>query len=292
MRSHMIELLAKEGYLVVATPYNITFDHKSSTRVIHERFNACIDDLSANGFRPAGLSGADVEGLPIYGVGHSLGALMHVLVGSFCTDAGRLPQANVMVSFNNKAATGAVPFFDQLQPALRELVPLVEALPVTGIALSFLEQAQEAAARNFSQLPAEVQKGLEPLGRFSEQIIPVFSQVSNGVSDFTPTPEENRLTISRSYAIPHNLLVKYTIDTIDETDILLSLLQVRTRELGGSVEQVELSGTHATPLAPDIKWEVGAAYSPVDAVAQSLKTVALADLRATTKAISEWLDRL
>jgi hypothetical protein len=43
----------------------------------------------------------------------SNGALMQVLIGSLCSD-NRLPQANAIISFNNKPAADAVPFFDQV----------------------------------------------------------------------------------------------------------------------------------------------------------------------------------
>lgn len=69
--SFFIELLAKEGFLIVATPYNVTFDHTVSAQVIQNRFNRCLDILStSSGFLPAELSPDDVAALPIFSVGH------------------------------------------------------------------------------------------------------------------------------------------------------------------------------------------------------------------------------
>lgn len=65
-----IELLAKEGYLIVATPYEITFDHAACALEIHRKFNDALNLLLASGFAPAGLSAEDVAKLPIYSVGH------------------------------------------------------------------------------------------------------------------------------------------------------------------------------------------------------------------------------
>jgi hypothetical protein len=69
--SFFIELLAKEGFLIVATPYNVTFDHTVSAQVIQNRFNRCLDILSTSSrFLPAELNPDDVAALPIFSVGH------------------------------------------------------------------------------------------------------------------------------------------------------------------------------------------------------------------------------
>ena len=49
-----------------------------------------------------------MQGLPIFGVGHSMGALMHMIIGS---RYALQREANVMISFNNKPASDAVPLF-------------------------------------------------------------------------------------------------------------------------------------------------------------------------------------
>lgn len=46
------------------------------------------------------------------------------------------------------------------------------------------------------------------------------------------------------------LQVKFTVDTIDETDALEEILKPRTGILGGKLTKIVLNGTHATPLAP------------------------------------------
>eukprot|EP00271_Cylindrocystis_brebissonii_P011905 TRINITY_DN2991_c0_g1_i1.p1 TRINITY_DN2991_c0_g1~~TRINITY_DN2991_c0_g1_i1.p1 ORF type:complete len:436 (+),score=47.30 TRINITY_DN2991_c0_g1_i1:26-1309(+) len=294
--SLLIESLAEAGYLVVATPYNVTFDHEGSTRTIHQRFITCLTFMEANGVRSAGITGAQVEKLPVYGVGHSNGALMHALIGCLGEDEARncLPSANVLISYNNRPAVDAVPFFDQLGPALTRAAPAIEAFPLTGIALSLAEQVLQELDRNPIPLPRGVDPDvLEPLSRFGNQILPVFGQVRDGVSEFTPTPSENRRNIVSSYSVPRTLLIKFTTDSIDETDALKSILEIRaSQQEGGQVETKILTGTHATPLAPDLKWRVGSVYTPIDAVRQTLRTAALSDLRTLASTIVDWLDDL
>lgn len=286
--SFFIELLAKEGFLIVATPYNVTFDHTVSAQVIQNRFNRCLDILcTSSRFLPAELSPDDVAALPIFSVGHSNGALMQVLIGSLCSDS-RLPQANAIISFNNKPAADAVPFFDQMGPAMVQVAPLIEASPVTDFARAFTAEAIRAILDSRIPLPLAVGDNLQSIRQFLDQIPAVFNQVAEGVSEFTPTPEQNRDTISTLYAIPNNILVKFTVDTIDETDALEEILKPRTAILGGKLTKIVLNGTHATPLAPDVKWVIGREYTPIDAVAQVLKNTALTDLRSLARTIGDF----
>nr|CAB3453478.1 unnamed protein product [Digitaria exilis] len=110
---YLLELLAREGFLVVCVPYNVTFDHEAATRQVFDRFHACYDALLASGLPEAGLSALDIAELPLYSVGHSNGALLQLLVGSYFSE--RLPKANAIVSFNNRPASEAVPYFEQCQ---------------------------------------------------------------------------------------------------------------------------------------------------------------------------------
>lgn len=66
--SLLIELLAKEGYLIVATPYSLSFDHTVSAQGIHTRFNTCLQYLSATGL--GSLSAEEISKLPVFSVGH------------------------------------------------------------------------------------------------------------------------------------------------------------------------------------------------------------------------------
>lgn len=284
----MIDLLSKEGFVIVATPYRLSFDHTVSAQGIHARVNSCLDYLSAYGF--GDFSAEEISSLPLYSVGHSLGALMQVLIGSTCS--GRLPQANALVSFNNKPASDAVPFFEQMGPTMQQVAPLVESSPVTEFARAFSSEAIRAVLDSPIPLPPAVGDNLQSVRQFLDQIPGVFDQMSQGVSEFTPTPAQNRATATLSYAVPNNLLVKFTQDAIDETDTPEEVLKPRIDVLGGRLTKVVLNGTHLTPVAPDVKWRPGREYTPADAVAQVLRNAALADLRGLSRYIADYFTSL
>ncbi|KMT10730.1 hypothetical protein BVRB_5g113880 [Beta vulgaris subsp. vulgaris] len=288
--SYLIELLAKEGYLVVLVPYNVTFNHEDAARQVYERFNACLDILLTSGLSDAKLDASQLVGLPIFSVGHSNGALLQVLTASYFFD--KIPKANAIVSFNNRSATEAVPYFEQLGPLLSQVMPMVETTPAYSMASSVSGDAWKAlldgAGAVISQNDPEL---LSSVTQFVDQLPSVFNEVREGVSEFRPTPAENRERCKGSYNVPHTLLVKFSFDTIDETDLLEETMKPRVMSIGGTLEKVQLSGNHLTPCIQDPKWQVGDLYTPVDAIAQGLKTASLNDTKVLAQTISNWFKR-
>lgn len=67
-----MELLAREGFLVVSVPYDVTFDHERAAKEVFERFHSCLDSLFDSGIPDAGLKPSDLSRLPIFSVGHRL----------------------------------------------------------------------------------------------------------------------------------------------------------------------------------------------------------------------------
>ena len=107
-----LEALVDTGdCVIVATPFTIGFEH---LRIADE-----AQFVFDKAFR--GLGPGVTNGLPVFGVGHSMGALMHMIIGSRYALTDRT--ANVMISFNNKPATDAVPLFaPAVAPGLQRCV--------------------------------------------------------------------------------------------------------------------------------------------------------------------------
>ncbi|KAK9669174.1 hypothetical protein RND81_13G113600 [Saponaria officinalis] len=288
--SYLVEFLAKEGYLVVLVPYNVTFNHEDATKQVYERFNACLDILLTSGLPEAQIQASQLVDLPVFSVGHSNGALLQVLIASYFPD--KIPKANAIVSFNNRPATEAVPYFEQLGPLVSQVMPMVETTPVFSMANSLSGDAWKAlldgAGAVMSQNDPEL---LSSVTQFVDQLSSVLNEVRQGTSEFRPTPSENRECCKRSYNVPHTLLVKFSFDAIDETDVLEETLRPRVQSIGGTLEKIQLSGNHLTPCIQEPKWEVGNMYTPIDAVAQGLKVVSLNDTKVLAQTICSWLRR-
>lgn len=65
--------------------------------------------------------------LPIYGIGHSMGCKLHLLIGSRFPKVERA--GNIFISFNNYAARDAVPFIEQFNTAFTNSQLAVEFVP-------------------------------------------------------------------------------------------------------------------------------------------------------------------
>lgn len=98
---YMLERLADKGFLVVATPYSLSFDHLETCDAVIQRFETIAPMLAQQ-----------YGAVPVVGVGHSCGALLHLLITSLFPDTPRA--ANALVSFNNKPIKDAVPFFEEV----------------------------------------------------------------------------------------------------------------------------------------------------------------------------------
>ncbi|MGB3692769.1 MAG: DUF1350 family protein [Spirulinaceae cyanobacterium] len=100
----LLEQLGKQGYVIVATPFlNTSLDHGGIARSVLNRFETITQRLENQGILSKGY-------LPIYGIGHSMGCKLHLLIGSLYAvkRAG-----NILISYNNYPVRRAIPFMDQ-----------------------------------------------------------------------------------------------------------------------------------------------------------------------------------
>ncbi|MFM7407463.1 MAG: DUF1350 family protein [Cuspidothrix sp.] len=104
----LLEHLADKGYVIIATPFVNTLDHVAIAKSVLFKFERTLEILQdTKQIRKAYL--------PIYGLGHSMGCKLHLLIGSLFVvqRAG-----NILISFNNFAASEAIPLVEQLNSTL------------------------------------------------------------------------------------------------------------------------------------------------------------------------------
>lgn len=107
--------------------------------------------------------------------------------------------------------------------------------------------------------------------------------------EFTPDPEETNEIIASGYQVRRNLVVKFKEDTIDQTLLLLPVLETRFPDM---VTILTLPGNHLTPLSQDPGWKPGIEFSPLDAIAQWLRQELYREPQALTREILRWLNPL
>lgn len=112
----------------------------------------------------------DVRGLPVYGLGHSTGALLTLLINSRYSVRY---DGNILLSYNNRPAQGVIPFLAPLiAPGARAVGPFISeatANPIGMAAASLYDTAKTLS-------PSIVKMGLPAF----EQISPVFMDVVCG----------------------------------------------------------------------------------------------------------------
>lgn len=116
---YVLERLAERGFLIVATPYTLSFDYIATCDDIIGRFEKIAPDL-ARQFGP----------VPVVGVGHSCGALLQLLITTLFPDTPRA--ANALMSYNNKGVKEAVPLFEEV------FTPLFTSLAQNGTMITEL----------------------------------------------------------------------------------------------------------------------------------------------------------
>lgn len=68
--SYLIEQLAKDGFLIISVPFNVTFDHANAAKQVYKRFNSCLDSILISGLPHANLTPQQLVNLPLFSVGH------------------------------------------------------------------------------------------------------------------------------------------------------------------------------------------------------------------------------
>ena len=271
----LLSLLAESGFVVVATPYELDFDYLKLCDQVLDSFDNAHAVLRT-----------EYGALPVVGVGHSCGALLHLLLCSLFVD--RPPAANVLISFNNKRASDAIPLFGSIvSPAASSLLQLERApllAPWLQALASAREQLDEAAAPAGSAAPltrdlAALASQLLPM---LDQILPVLRRIDAGQTEFEPAPEHAHSAASQLYCAARTLVLRFDDDGLDESLLLPPLLERR-----GDVQLHTLRGTHLTPLAPALPaMPIGGAEEreQLEAAARTLDAVTAAATREFTDA--------
>jgi hypothetical protein len=96
----------------------------------------------------------------------------------------------------------------QIGPLFSQVMPMMEASPVYSAARNASGDAWKALFDLAGGLiQVYDQEAMLSLSKFVDQLPSVMNQVTEGVSEFKPTPPENREFCKNSYNVPNTLLV-------------------------------------------------------------------------------------
>ncbi|XP_002512715.2 uncharacterized protein LOC8285738 [Ricinus communis] len=228
-----LERLAEKGILVIATPYASGFDHFFIADEVQFKFDRCFRALQET-----------VQDLPTIGIGHSLGSVIHLLIGSrYAVQRG----GNVLMAFNNKEASSAIPLFSPvLVPVAQSIGPFLSEITSSPT----VRLGAEMTFKQLENLSPPIMKQVLPL---VEQLPPLYMDLVKGREDFSPKPEETRRLIKSYYGISRNLLIKFKDDAIDETSTLAQVLSSESAISSMLDMSIRLlPGDHGLPLQQDL----------------------------------------
>ncbi|GKY94230.1 hypothetical protein MPSEU_000388800 [Mayamaea pseudoterrestris] len=259
---YMLERLAEKGFLVIATPYDLSFDHLSTCDAVISRFE-----------RIASLLAQTYGALPVVGVGHSCGALLQLLITSLFPDTPRA--ANALISYNNKPVSDAIPLFDEVfaplftYAAARNDPNRHSGSKIISVGLDLAKAAAigqvpsddllseaarlvvppafsntESGDRQRIAVPKElrdlfqsfaspVTTALSESGFTSivsetfdtlQQVPKLIDEVADGARDFVPPPALVKSMTRKAYRARRTLILQYMEDPIDESNELEELL--------------------------------------------------------------------
>ncbi|MBT9313555.1 DUF1350 family protein [Leptothoe kymatousa] len=98
----LLENLYHHGYIIVATPFINTFDHGAIATEVLTTFDHAMIYLRRQVIGD--------RHFPIYGMGHSMGCKVHLLIASLY----RVDRVgNILISFNNYPARKSIPLLEQ-----------------------------------------------------------------------------------------------------------------------------------------------------------------------------------
>ncbi|MEA5569773.1 DUF1350 family protein [Calothrix sp. UHCC 0171] len=245
----LLEALAEKGYMIIATPFINTFDHNAIAKQVLLNFERALVRLEERGILGNGY-------IPIYGIGHSMGCKLHLLIGSNF-DVERA--GNILMSFNNFAAREAVPLMEQFNAmfAKNQFASILANNPLAN--RIFPNSATNASANSAFAL------------------------------EFTPSPAQTNDLIREYYHVRRNLLIRFSNDNIDQSLGLSNILSEKFPEM--NTLQV-LAGNHITPLGQDVKWQIGQDFNPLDAIGQWVRQEMYRDLNQVKRTILLWLNPL
>lgn len=166
----LLEALYAEGYAVIATPFVNTFDHAAIAQETLITFEQGFTFLCKQ--RP------ELKDLPIYGLGHSMGCKVHLLIDSLY-GASRI--GNILISFNNYPARRSIPLLEQALQGAKQFVPdfqletRLEFIPSPEKTLALITQQYETPYNLLIKFRSDTLDQTRPL---SEVLVARFPQTT------------------------------------------------------------------------------------------------------------------
>eukprot|EP00189_Rhodosorus_marinus_P013245 CAMPEP_0184747090 /NCGR_PEP_ID=MMETSP0315-20130426/9487_1 /TAXON_ID=101924 /ORGANISM="Rhodosorus marinus, Strain UTEX LB 2760" /LENGTH=370 /DNA_ID=CAMNT_0027219855 /DNA_START=168 /DNA_END=1280 /DNA_ORIENTATION=+ len=216
---NFLSSLSDFGIAIISTPYDTSFDHLKLGKDVATKYVNAYAAL---------LPRLPNTWVPTFGMGHSLGAKLQVLMNCVPEIRQKFPPraSNVLISYNNFDSAESIPAYENIIDGLRVLESLNPLLNSVGVAMGVDLKSSRFRDINIEQ---------------------IFDNLRNFTGDVEPPTSVFESMVQRSYAVPDNCVISFATDSIDQSDILEADLRSRH---GKRTVRRPLAGTHLTPMMP------------------------------------------
>jgi len=242
---YMLEEMSSKGLVVVTTPFELEFNYVDVCAKLLRRSEEAVEEVRGK-----------FPSLPVHAVGHSCGALLQMILSTMFAEEWKRDSL-VLVSWNNKPAKDSIPQLEELVMPFSKMIvdPNPQAEEMRNGFLDLVKQTDDIV-KSFASSPLSplaVEREVLPLirqgSKIVQQIPDLIERIADGTNEFTPYPPDLNDFLQSSYSIRKTLIVSFSDDTLDESDIVERML--RTNEKRG-VCRVRLDGSHITPITQDL----------------------------------------
>lgn len=225
--------------IVIATPYQLAFDYDAMAEAAAARFERTASQLTAE--YPA------CTDLPVVAVGHSCGALLHALLAC----AGADYQACVLMSFNNKPISDAIPVPLPDAPRNLQLREFARSNIEAILADENIEETLKAAKAMLQNVGVDTSGSNPELAQKAAPVVsqfgPLLGSVVDGKKEFSISREEIFDRLSLAFPV-QTLVVQFANDFTDDSNDLTNCIQLGGQE----VQLLRFPGGHTSPLDPPV----------------------------------------
>eukprot|EP00178_Gracilaria_changii_P027325 TRINITY_DN864_c0_g1_i1.p1 TRINITY_DN864_c0_g1~~TRINITY_DN864_c0_g1_i1.p1 ORF type:complete len:400 (+),score=142.16 TRINITY_DN864_c0_g1_i1:103-1302(+) len=266
----LLHSLAKRGMVVVATAYDLSFDHVRAAEQVAREWERVESQLAT-----------EFGALPVVGVAHSLGCVIATLAQCLF-DGSCERSANVFISFCCRDADAAVPLSARtLRDAARAL-QRVQQQPYAQQLRACCEQRWHALLRS-AATPPSLRRVVAPAAQQSARLLTQLRHVLRECAElrdgqslaFRPRARDVLAVAHTLYDVERTLLLSFERDALDDgAEVEAALRRGASNEV---TRRVTRNGAHLTPLALSVIGE------------PRLDALALRDVRALGASLSAWL---
>eukprot|EP01039_Chlorochromonas_danica_P007980 gene7980-8802_t len=226
---YLLDLLSLQGFLIVTTPYKLDVDYVRICDTILLSFEEIYNKNLTT-----------YHHLPIIGVGHGCGAVLHSLVSSLFPDYPKA--ANILLAYSTQPISHIIPAFDELfVPLFKQLAHLTShphllsskviqemvrySQRYLNIAYELYASSQLSPAFITDEVVPLIQQGVGMLDQVPP-LVQVLASSSSTTSNFSPTPLHTKEVLRLMYRCPQTFIVAFAGDAFAKESLsLVQLLQ-------------------------------------------------------------------